>query len=162
MRPESAWLRPAPPPPGRGGAPAFLSLGPKVLAEVDEKKMEMDIVDEQVDTVGRAFLGLTLGCARCHDHKFDPIPTADYYGLAGIFKSTRTMETFKKVAKWHENSLATEQDLARKAARTREIAAEKEANRKRTKELATRITALRKAPEGAEAGTPGPPSEHAR
>ena len=81
--------------------------------------MEMDIVDEQVDTVGRAFMGLTLGCARCHDHKFDPIATADYYGLAGIFKSTRTMETFKKVARWHENSLADEADLARKAAHDR-------------------------------------------
>ena len=67
--------------------------------------MQMDIVDEQIDTVGRAFLGLTLGCARCHDHKFDPINTADYYGLAGIFKSTRTMETYTKVAKWHENPL---------------------------------------------------------
>ncbi len=97
-------------------ATGFLSLGPKVLAEADEKKMEMDIVDEQVDTVGRAFLGLTLGCARCHDHKFDPISTADYYGLAGIFKSTRTMESFTKVARWHENSLAGETDLARKAA----------------------------------------------
>jgi hypothetical protein len=86
-------------------ATGFLALGPKVLAEVDEKKMEMDIVDEQIDTVGRAFLGLTLGCARCHDHKFDPIDAADYYGLAGIFKSTRTMETFKKVARWYENPL---------------------------------------------------------
>lgn len=86
-------------------ATGFLSLGPKVLAEVDEAKMEMDIVDEQIDTVGRAFLGLTLGCARCHDHKFDPIDAADYYGLAGIFKSTKTMENFKKVAKWHENVL---------------------------------------------------------
>ena len=86
-----------------------------MLAEVDETKMEMDIVDEQIDTVGRAFLGLTLGCARCHDHKFDPIATADYYGLAGIFKSTRTMETFKKVARWHENSLAGASDLARQA-----------------------------------------------
>ena len=45
-------------------ATGFLSLGPKVLAEVDEKKMEMDIIDEQVDTVGRALMGLTLGCAR--------------------------------------------------------------------------------------------------
>src|SRR5438874_1764712 len=73
-------------------ATGFLSLGPKVLAEVDEKKMEMDIVDEQIETVGRTFMGLTLGCARCHDHKFDPLPTEDYYALAGVFKSTRTME----------------------------------------------------------------------
>ena len=72
-----------------------------MLAEDDPVKMEMDIVDEQVDTVGRAFLGLTLGCARCHDHKFDPIPTADYYALAGIFKSTKTMENYKVVARWH-------------------------------------------------------------
>jgi len=86
-------------------ATGFLVLGPKVLAEVDEKKMEMDIVDEQVDTVGRAFLGMTFGCARCHDHKFDPITAADYYGLAGIFKSTRSMESFKLIARWHENVL---------------------------------------------------------
>ena len=49
--------------------------------------------------------GLTLGCARCHDHKFDPIDTADYYGLAGIFKSSRAMEHYKKVARWYENVL---------------------------------------------------------
>ena len=47
-----------------------------------------DIVDDQIDTVGRPFLGLTLACARCHDHKFDPITTDDYYGLAGIFFSS--------------------------------------------------------------------------
>ncbi|MGI8978429.1 MAG: PSD1 and planctomycete cytochrome C domain-containing protein [Pirellulaceae bacterium] len=86
-------------------ATGFLAIGPKVLAEVDEAKMQMDIVDEQIDCVGRALLGLTLGCARCHDHKFDPIQTADYYGLAGIFKSTKAMENYKKVAKWHENPL---------------------------------------------------------
>ena len=88
-------------------ATAFLSLGPKVLAEPDKMKMEMDIIDEQIDTTGRALLGLTLGCARCHDHKFDPIPTRDYYALAGIFKSTKTMETLDTIAKWNENSLAT-------------------------------------------------------
>ena len=86
-------------------ATGFLAIGPKVLAEVDQAKMQMDIVDEQIDTVGRALLGLTLGCARCHDHKFDPIQTADYYGLAGVFKSTKTMENYTKVAKWHENPL---------------------------------------------------------
>jgi hypothetical protein len=88
-------------------ATGFLAIGPKVLAEVDEAKMQMDIVDEQIDTLGRAVMGLTLGCARCHDHKFDPIDTADYYGLAGIFKSTRAMENYKKVARWHENVLST-------------------------------------------------------
>jgi hypothetical protein len=51
----------------------------------------MEVVDEQIDTVGRAMLGMTIGCARCHDHKFDPIPTRDYYALAGIFRSTRTL-----------------------------------------------------------------------
>lgn len=86
-------------------ATGFLAIGPKVLAEPDEAKMEMDIVDEQIDTLGKSLMGLTLGCARCHDHKFDPITTYDYYALAGVFKSTRTMETFKKVAKWHENVL---------------------------------------------------------
>ncbi len=87
-------------------ATGFLVLGPKMLAEDDPMKMEMDIIDEQVDTVGRVFMGLTLGCARCHDHKFDPIPTTDYYGLAGIFKSTRTMQNHKVVAMWHERPLA--------------------------------------------------------
>lgn len=103
-------------------ATGFLALGPKVIAEVDEKKMEMDIVDEQIDTVGRAFLGLTLGCARCHDHKFDPIPIADYYGLAGIFRSTKTMEHFKKVARWHENALPSADEPAIKAAFAAEVA----------------------------------------
>jgi len=88
-------------------ATGFLALGAKMLAEDDPVKMEMDIIDEQVDAIGTAFLGLTLGCARCHDHKFDPISTADYYALAGIFKSTRTMDNFSVVAKWHERPLAT-------------------------------------------------------
>ena len=86
-------------------ATGFLTIGPKVLAEVDEAKMRMDIVDEQIETVGRVFLGLTLGCARCHDHKFDPIQTSEYYALAGVFKSTKTMDQYTKVAKWHENPL---------------------------------------------------------
>src|SRR5262249_19231384 len=50
-----------------------------------------DIADDAVDVTGRAFLGLTLACARCHDHKFDPIPTADYYSLAGIFFSSHIL-----------------------------------------------------------------------
>ena len=108
-------------------ATGFLAIGPKVLAEVDEAKMQMDIVDEQIDTVGRAFLGLTLGCARCHDHKFDPIDTADYYGLAGIFKSTRAMENYKKVARWHENVLPSPEADAIKAEYDAQLAAKKQA-----------------------------------
>jgi len=73
-------------------AAGFLVVGPKVLLGIDSQKQRMDIADEQLDTVGRAILGQTLGCARCHDHKFDPIPTADYYALAGIFTSTQVME----------------------------------------------------------------------
>jgi hypothetical protein len=96
-------------------ATGFLSIGPKVLAETDEAKMRMDIIDEQLDTTGRAFLGLTLGCARCHDHKFDPIATADYYGLAGIFKSTLTMQKYQKVAEWHEHLLPSAAATAMKA-----------------------------------------------
>ncbi|MEE3368899.1 MAG: PSD1 and planctomycete cytochrome C domain-containing protein [Planctomycetota bacterium] len=76
----------------RTRATGFLSLGPKGLREVDPVKMEMDIIDDQIATLGKSLLGLTLECARCHDHKFDPITTADYYALAGIFKSTRTMQ----------------------------------------------------------------------
>ncbi len=102
-------------------ATGFLSLGPKVLAEGDEKKMEVDIIDEQIDTVGRAFMGLTLGCARCHDHKFDPIRADDYYALAGVFKSTRTMESFKRIAKWHENSIATLEQRAERDEFERQI-----------------------------------------
>jgi hypothetical protein len=108
-------------------ATGFLAIGPKVLAEVDEDKMQMDIIDEQIDTTGRAFLGLTLGCARCHDHKFDPIDTADYYGLAGIFKSTRAMEHYKKVARWHENVLPSPEPESLKTEYDSQLAAKKQA-----------------------------------
>ncbi len=103
-------------------ATGFLVIGPKMLAEDDPMKMEMDIIDEQVDTVGRVFMGLTLGCARCHDHKFDPIPTADYYALAGIFKSTKSMQNHKVVAMWNERALAPDEGRARLDAHKKEVA----------------------------------------
>lgn len=108
-------------------ATGFLSIGPKVLAEVDQPKMRMDIVDEQIDAVGKVFLGMTLGCARCHDHKFDPIQTADYYALAGIFKSTKTMDTYVKVAKWHENVLPSAEATAIQTKYDQELATKKQA-----------------------------------
>jgi hypothetical protein len=72
-------------------ATGFLVVGPKIILAGDKEQARMDAIDEQIDTVGKAFLGLTLGCARCHDHKFDPIPVKDYYALAGIFDSTQTV-----------------------------------------------------------------------
>ena len=110
----------------RWTATGFLTLGAKMLAEDDPVKMEMDIVDEQLDTATRAFMGMTVGCARCHDHKFDPIPTADYYAMAGIFKSSKTMENFKVVAKWHEFVLADKENRERLAAHEAKIAAKGE------------------------------------
>jgi cytochrome c553 len=71
-------------------ATGFLALGTKGLNEPNPRQFRMDVVDEQIDTMSKAFLGLTVSCARCHDHKTDPIPTADYYALAGILKSTET------------------------------------------------------------------------
>lgn len=70
----------------------FMVIGPKVLLGNDAMNQQMEVADEQIDTIGRAILGQTLGCARCHDHKFDPIPAADYYALAGIMTSTNVME----------------------------------------------------------------------
>jgi hypothetical protein len=80
-------------------ATAFLALGPTNYERQDKDILEMDVIDEQLDTLGRAFLGQTIGCARCHDHKFDPIPTRDYYALAGIFKSTQTL-IHDNVSRW--------------------------------------------------------------
>ena len=71
-------------------ATGFLALGPKGLNEKNREQFRMDVIDEQIDTTSRAVLGLTVACARCHDHKFDPVPQKDYYALAGIFHSTDT------------------------------------------------------------------------
>lgn len=94
-------------------ATTFLMLSPKMLSERDKAKLELDVVDEQIDTIGRAFLGLTLGCARCHDHKFDPIPTEDYYALAGIFKSTQTLngESQKYVSTFNRTELPVDESV---------------------------------------------------
>ncbi|BDC53017.1 hypothetical protein F183_A53320 [Bryobacterales bacterium F-183] len=70
-------------------ATGFLALGAKAVAQQDKKKMLVDIYDEQIDTVSKGVLGLTLSCARCHDHKFDPLQTRDYYSWMSIFAATK-------------------------------------------------------------------------
>ena len=89
-------------------ATGFWVLGPKMLAEQDKEKMKIDIVDEQIDTFSRTMLGITLACARCHDHKFDPFSQRDYYAMAGIFMSTRTMADQAFVSQWMERPLITQ------------------------------------------------------
>ena len=99
-------------------ATGFLMLGPKMLAEVDTDKLLIDIVDEQLDVTGQTFLGMTFGCARCHDHKFDPVTTQDYYAMAGIFRSTQVIDVLRPengVSEWLEvdvTSVATRAAIA--------------------------------------------------
>ena len=77
-------------------ATGFLALGPKALAQMDKPKMLYDVYDEQIDVTSRAFMGMTLACARCHNHKFDPLLTRDYYSFANIFASTRSFVHSRK------------------------------------------------------------------
>ena len=69
-------------------ATGFLTFGARTLMDDKPERFRMDRVDEQIDVVSRSVLALTISCARCHDHKFDPVSTRDYYALAGIFRST--------------------------------------------------------------------------
>ena len=92
-------------------ATGFLTLGPKMLAEQDKDKLLMDIVDEQIDVLCKTAIGMTIGCARCHDHKFDPISSEDYYAMAGIFASTRTMANTNHVSFWTETVLPNPRNL---------------------------------------------------
>ena len=71
-------------------ATGFLAIGPKNLDEANPRQFRADLVDEQIDAVTRSVMATSVACARCHDHKFDPFSTQDYYALAGIFSSTRT------------------------------------------------------------------------
>ncbi|MFP6701774.1 MAG: DUF1549 domain-containing protein, partial [Planctomycetaceae bacterium] len=94
-------------------ATTFLALGNNNLEDQDKDKLRMDVVDEQLETISRGFLAQTVGCARCHDHKFDPIPTRDYYALAGILRNTKTLN-HANVSKWIELPLPMDPGQAAK------------------------------------------------
>ena len=85
----------------------FLALGPHNYELQDKELLRMEVVDEQLSAVGKAFMGLTMDCARCHDHPFDPIPIQDYYSIAGIFRSTNSLVP-GNVAGFHERNLRDE------------------------------------------------------
>jgi len=101
----------------------------------DREKVVADFVDEQLDVLGRTFLGLTVSCARCHDHKFDPITQADYYGLAGIFYSSHIFTFDGKSAR-------TRQRTQRRATTTKTEAAQIEPDEKQLEILQKQISAL--------------------
>ena len=102
-------------------ATGFLMVAAKMLTERNKAKMHLDIADEQLDTIGRGIMGLTLGCARCHDHKFDPIPTADYYAMVGILHSTRTADRVLmdnvNVTGWTETNLDVDESTTAEIAK---------------------------------------------
>lgn len=101
----------------------------------DKEKVVADFVDEQLDVLGRTFLGLTVSCARCHDHKFDPITQADYYGLAGIFYSSHIFTFDGKSAR-------TRKRLQRRATTTKAEETQIEPDAKQLAELQKQISAL--------------------
>jgi len=119
-------------------ASGFLALGPTIYEEQDKQRLRFDVIDEQLDTIGRAFLGLSIGCARCHDHKFDPLSQRDYYGLAGILASTRTLSNYTdNVVGWISVPLPLDEaEEARFAAAAAESAAAKDRLKAARKELA--------------------------
>ena len=87
-------------------ATGFLAIGPKNLNSKSADQFRFDLVDEQIETLGKAMLGTTISCARCHDHKFDPIPQSDYYAMAGIFLSSDTwFGTYSSVQNRHASDL---------------------------------------------------------
>jgi hypothetical protein len=90
-------------------ATTLLAMGNNNLEEQDKNQLRMDVVDEMLDVIAKGFLGQTVTCARCHDHKFDPIPTRDYYAMAGILRNAKAME-HANVSKWIEVPLPGSQE----------------------------------------------------
>ena len=110
-------------------APAFLSIGAWFDQCTDPNRLRLEMVDDMINTTSKAFLGVSVSCARCHDHKFDPIPTSDYYALGGIFASTRIVGDFSEY--WRDGRqrllrpLAMPDEVAANDAIERQIAAKK-------------------------------------
>jgi hypothetical protein len=103
-------------------ATTFWMLGNINLEEQDKRQLDMDLIDEQLDVLGRGILAQTITCARCHDHKFDPIPTQDYYALAAILRNLDMLE-HANVSKWLELPLPLpEEEEQRFAAHERAVA----------------------------------------
>jgi cytochrome c553 len=138
-------------------ATGFYLLGPKLLANPDKVQVLADIIDEQIDVTSRAMLGVTLACARCHDHKFDPFSQKDYYAVAGIFRSTRSMINLKDRV-WSERPLAPAEVAARAEAHQKALDEKKKEleTARKSKSQGPRVPALEAEVLALEKSTPPP------
>lgn len=96
-------------------ATGYLLLGDVQVVEADKAKLRVDVIDQQVDKISKTFLGMTVACARCHDHKFDPISQRDYYAMAGILYSTESV-TLAPWGVWSWPALASIPETAEQQA----------------------------------------------
>jgi Protein of unknown function (DUF1553)/Protein of unknown function (DUF1549)/Planctomycete cytochrome C len=129
-------------------ATGFLAIGTKGVNTKDAEQFRYDVIDDQIDVTGRAFLGMTVACARCHDHKYDPIPTSDYYAMAGIFHSSETLDGVKANRK-----SATDKDLLILSPsgkyKSAELSSEQKARQEEMAKLDSQLEALKKEQRGA-------------
>ena len=99
-------------------ATGFLMVGDIEIVNPDKAKMETDHIDTQIIKIGQTFMGMTLGCVRCHDHKFDPIGVDDYYGIAGMLRSSPSSHKMPDMGVWSTiNSTVLPETQAQLAAR---------------------------------------------
>ena len=134
-------------------ATGFLSLGPWALVNADKDQLKMDVADLQIDLIGKSFLGVTVACSRCHDHKFDPIPQKNYYAVAGILTSTQTLngimtDVFSdlnrvRLPETPLEAAAYERETARFDAQLHEMKSREEFLDKKKQDLDARLAALR-------------------
>jgi hypothetical protein len=136
-------------------ATGFLVLGDIAIVEADKAKLRVDLVDSQVDKIGKAMLAMTIGCARCHDHKFDPIPQRDYYALGGFFASTEALYKTNRGV-WTDVTARelpeTEEQAARRAEATAKFQESLAAKRKELEQVAAQKSEIETALKDASAG----------
>lgn len=132
-------------------ATGFLAIGTKGVNTKEAEQFKYDVIDDQIDVTSRAFLSMTVACARCHDHKFDPIPTSDYYAMAGIFRSTDTHSGVKPGSKTASDKAlltlaqtGTAENSANASKRTAKALAGHEERLKEMEKIEAQLAELRK------------------
>ena len=123
-------------------ATGVLAMGNYDDQESNKEKLYAEVIDDQIDLISRQFLGLTISCARCHDHKFDPITMADYYALGGIFLSSRVLQTGNRIGAPRLKISLTSAAGARRSAELRERIKQAQDELRRSEEESVSKTTL--------------------